>query len=359
MTIAKTGSQAGSPPSSSAPLVDAVYSALMTSGVEMTRDPDAADQLHQQVAGIIHDVTAALELEHLSPVESDAPQTLSKTIGRSRARDSVHPSASLEAASLIFDIALPLLLVHLPISASSAEKTVSISRALHRAIMNRVAPAAVGYVETLLEKLALAQHEERLRISRQLHDHVSHNVAAAIQRLMLAQGPEEPPTQEHKGYLVTAEALLRNALAETRMISVELRQIVGDRYIHEAVTSYVDASPILKPLVRVSSTGIPEHLPVSTSEEVYVIIREALRNAATHAHARIVKVRLIWSTGTLIVEVRDDGGGFRPGAGSPTSMGLLTMRERAEAIGARLSIDTHVGQGTSVWLFVDHERGIG
>lgn len=338
-------------------IVDAVYESVLDRDTALARDEESAWQLKQQVEGIIAEVLLVLGFHRPSVAEGDHGQALSRSIGRVRARDSVHPSTSLDAASLIFDIALPVLLLHLPLAARSAERSVAVSRALHRAIMGRVAPAAVGYVETLLNKLTDAQHEERLRISRQLHDHVAHNIAAALQRLALSQAAHETGNRGDDP-LNMARELLQSALGQTRLVSVELRHVVGSDYLHEAVDKYVHLNPALAPLTRVSSLGTPEHLPVSTSEEIYVIAREALRNAAAHSNASRIRVQFQWTPGNVLIRIEDNGHGFDPGDVKPSSMGLLAMHERADAVGASLTVGRAALSGTVVELHIDHARGL-
>lgn len=334
-----------------------VYAALARGGIAMTQDPEAADQLHQQIVDILAEVDDSLDAAGADRV-GERPRALSVAIGRSRARNAVHPSTSLEAASRIFEVALPLLLEDLRNRVEVTDPTTVVSRALHRAIMARVAPAAVGYVETLLEKLSIAQHEERLRLSRELHDHVAHNVAAAMQRIVLTRSTAATTIgDEATEYLTVAEGLLRSALADTRTIGVELRQTVGDRSLDEAVHEYVERNPTLRSLVQVRTSGEPVRLPTSTGEEVYVIIREAIRNAVTHAQATTISVQLTWTARGMRVAVVDDGAGFRLDNHPSASMGLLAMQERAEAIGADLVVTSLLGEGTTVTIVIDHERG--
>lgn len=335
-------------------IADEVFAALVRDGLEVAQDPVAGEQLRHQVAGIVREVQDAYAGRQ--PDAADGPsRALSVSIGRSRARDAVHPSVSLEAASRLFEVALPLLIADARARQDGPDTSTAISRALHRSVMARVAPAAVGYVETLMEKLAIAQHEERLRLSRELHDHVAHNVAAAIQRIVLTRSTGSSGAAGAE-LLDVAEHLLRSALADTRSIGVELRQSVGDRTVDQAVREYVDASPTLRPLVGVQVTGLPVRLPVGSGEELYVIVREALRNAVAHARAKHVSVHFAWRAGGLRIAVVDDGGGFRLDQRPTTSMGLLAMRERAEALGAELIVASTVGTGTTVTVDLRHER---
>jgi signal transduction histidine kinase len=83
---------------------------------------------------------------------------------------------------------------------------------------------------------------------------------------------------------------------------------------------------------------------------------EALVNAVRHSDGHTIEVRLEWAASALHLSVRDDGRGIDPAIGSearrPGHFGLVGMRERAEAIGARLTIDSAPGAGTEVTVSI-------
>jgi two-component system sensor histidine kinase UhpB len=82
------------------------------------------------------------------------------------------------------------------------------------------------------------------------------------------------------------------------------------------------------------------------------ITQEALTNVVKHAAARWASVGLRCEDGQVVLEIRDDGVGFDPnelrGRPKPGGLGLLSMRERALAIGAELRVDSVLGKGTRV-----------
>ena len=82
-------------------------------------------------------------------------------------------------------------------------------------------------------------------------------------------------------------------------------------------------------------------------EQLLRIVREAVTNAGCHAGADLVRVQFT-NGGPLHLRVEDDGVGFDPGATDGEGFGLMTMRERAEAIGAEFAVVSSIGRGTSV-----------
>ena len=112
-------------------------------------------------------------------------------IGRRRADQHIHPAESLAAANVLFEVAFTAITDLMP----GRWATALVALSLHHAIMENVVPAATSYVNVLLDRLSIAHTEERLRISRDLHDRVSHGIAVAHQRLQLSGlsegGPED------------------------------------------------------------------------------------------------------------------------------------------------------------------------
>jgi len=110
--------------------------------------------------------------------------------------------------------------------------------------------------------------------------------------------------------------------------------------------------------VRLVVEGTREAVPVGIDLSAYRIVQEALTNAARHAHARTCTVRLALADG-LHVEVADDGVGLP--AGHRPGVGLRSMRERAQELGGRCTVERLAGAGTRVaaWLPVQTEGADG
>jgi signal transduction histidine kinase len=81
---------------------------------------------------------------------------------------------------------------------------------------------------------------------------------------------------------------------------------------------------------------------------LFRIAQEALNNAAKHSSAKRITVGLEEKGGELVLSVIDDGKGFDPAAAPRGRWGMTTMRERAEAAGGSLVVDSSVGEGTTV-----------
>ena len=96
-------------------------------------------------------------------------------------------------------------------------------------------------------------------------------------------------------------------------------------------------------------TRVPR-LEETAEVTVYRIAQEALANALRHAHARTVTLELATDQGRLRLEVRDDGCGFDPAHRRTTALELLSMEERALALGGRLAVTSVPSEGTTIVL---------
>jgi signal transduction histidine kinase len=129
----------------------------------------------------------------------------------------------------------------------------------------------------------------------------------------------------------------------------ELREL--SRGIHPAVLSVGGLGPALKTLARRSAVpvrldvGTQVRLPEQAEVAAYFVVSEALANAAKHAQASLVQVRVEVSGSRLKLEICDDGvGGADPSRGS----GLIGLADRVEALGGTVAVTSRAGGGTTI-----------
>ena len=204
-------------------------------------------------------------------------------------------------------------------------------------------------LRTQIEQTAVAA--ERSRLARDLHDAVTQSLfsASLIAEVLPRLWDRNP--DEGLRRLEELRQLTRGALAEMRTLLLELRPArltetpLSDllHQLTEAVsgrarvpiTLQVEGDCVLSPDVQIS---------------LYRTTQEALNNVAKHAQASQATVSLTCQPECIELTISDDGRGFTPEAIEPDSLGLSIMRERAEAIGARLIIESQMDQGTRIGL---------
>lgn len=213
------------------------------------------------------------------------------------------------------------------------------------------AAIAINNAQLHQKAQALAALEERQKLARELHDAISQTllsanmIADSLPRLI-----QRDPARADEGFTYLRR-LIRGALAELRALLMELRPAALEQanlnvliqQLAEAVTSRKEIEIDLK---LATDYVIADNAKVA----IYRITQEALNNIVKHSSARRVALTLKKLVNGVEVSVVDDGRGFELGSVSGDHMGLMIMRERANEIGARLTIDSRIGFGTRITL---------
>ncbi|GLY88300.1 hypothetical protein Airi02_062290 [Actinoallomurus iriomotensis] len=193
-------------------------------------------------------------------------------------------------------------------------------------------------------RIVAAADQARRRIERDLHDGAQQRLVSLALRMRAAQAAAPPELSEFVAELDDLAAEAADALDQLREIS---------RGIHPAILTKGDLGAALRALARRSPIPVeldvrmegrlPEHVDVS----VYYLVAEALTNAAKYARASVITVTVSADTedAVLRVAVRDDGVG---GADFARGTGLVGLKDRVEALGGRICLDSPRGAGTDL-----------
>jgi PAS domain S-box-containing protein len=200
----------------------------------------------------------------------------------------------------------------------------------------------------------LAAVEERQRLARELHDSVSQALygialGARTARTLLDRDPVKAvaPVDYVLQLAEAGLAEMRALIFELRPESLEMEGLVA------ALDKQVAATAARYGIEVLADLGEEPALELPDKQVFYRIGQEALHNVVKHAHATHVEVRLQRHNGTLALQISDNGIGFESDGTFPGHMGLVSMRERAASIGARLKVTSAPGDGTSVTLEAD------
>jgi signal transduction histidine kinase len=191
-------------------------------------------------------------------------------------------------------------------------------------------------------RIVAAADDARRRIERDLHDGTQQRLVALSLALSLAQSsvPEQLPE------LRTQLGRIADELTATNEELCELA-----RGIHPAILSERGLAPALRNLAR--RAAIPVQLDIRTETRpadpievaAYYVVSEALTNTTKHAHASYAHVTVEQREALLHLSIRDDGiGGADPAAGS----GLIGLRDRVQALGGSIEVNSRPGKGTAV-----------
>jgi PAS domain S-box-containing protein len=199
------------------------------------------------------------------------------------------------------------------------------------------------------EAQILAATQERERLARDLHDAVSQTLfATALTAETLPRLWDRSP-ERVRGQLVLLHQLSKGALAEMRALLLELRPTaLLEADLKSLLNQLVDAIKSRKHIAFSLDIQPDLVLPPPVRLVFYRIAQEALNNVVKYARAKHVTIRLVYAEACLELLIQDDGRGFDLERVLPTSLGLKIMRERAEAIGASLTISSEIMEGTCV-----------
>jgi len=194
-----------------------------------------------------------------------------------------------------------------------------------------------------------AVSEERSRLARELHDAVTQTLFSASLVAEVLPQLWQRNREEALRRLEELRQLNRGALAEMRTLLLELRPAALERVeLPDLLRQLADALRSRTRLDITVEADKPCVVPSEVKLAFYRIAQEALNNVVKHARAKEVNVRLRCSGSAVELEIVDDGKGFDPTELSAEHHGLRIMRERAEGIGAQLTVKSEPGQGTQV-----------
>ena len=209
---------------------------------------------------------------------------------------------------------------------------------------------AVGRAVAMSSERVRAVHEERdrhaaeavaaerERIAREMHDVVSHSLAAIVMQSGGARNVLQHDPSRAEAALARIEESARRGLDEMR----RLLGMLGEDSADLAPQPGLALLPALVEDVRAAGVDVtadvevdPASLPAAVDVSAYRIVQEALTNVMKHAGPCTAHVVVRRSGDALLLEVRDDGAGGRPGPGS--GRGLPGMRERARVLGGTVA----------------------
>lgn len=212
-------------------------------------------------------------------------------------------------------------------------------------------------VKRITRQLGEAQETERHRLAAELHDGVCSNLAAIGLNLAFLKG--QLPMSDMAGMerqMSDLIAMIDEAKENAKDISIDLRPLLrDDRDLLSALRDYTQKFRENTGIaVQIRGLSCSRQLPAAEKIALFRIVQEALTNCAKHAQAKAVAVELNTGANESVLTISDDGIGFDVACVSATSrgLGLLSMQERAEAIGGMWRIDSMPGNGTRISIRV-------
>jgi PAS domain S-box-containing protein len=205
-------------------------------------------------------------------------------------------------------------------------------------------------LEELAGRLIHAQEEERSRIGRELHDHISQMLGVLTIRIDQLRGdPAAPPA-------------LADALGELRQSTTEITDDVHglSHRLHSSALDYLGIVPALQKLVGdfslrhgitidFSHAAVPAALPSDVALCLFRVVEESLTNIAKHSGTKAARVHLDGTSGAIQLTVRDAGKGFdMESLERRAGLGFVSMRERLRVLRGTVRVDSAPSCGTTI-----------
>lgn len=190
----------------------------------------------------------------------------------------------------------------------------------------------------------LAVVEERNRLAREIHDGLGASLSSMIiqAEYILNLAREDGLREEIRELKATAEESIEELRRNLRMMREDFELAQG---LEDYATTFTERTGLT---VRFERSGLTRKLPPDAQLALFRILQECLSNAAKHAEAKTVQVRLDFGEERVHLIVRDDGKGFDPNRTPRGHYGLLNMRERAMKLGGSVIVDSAPGAGAQV-----------
>lgn len=210
-------------------------------------------------------------------------------------------------------------------------------------------------LSALAARLMSQEQATTRRIAQSLHDRLGQQLSSARLYLDVLQASVAENRSGAADMVSKTLEMVTDAIGEVRHVLLELRPpLLEEQGLAAALDNELRKSPAASMGVQIGLDISAEvwgiRWPHAVEYAAFMIVREAVANALSHAGARSVAVSLDGDVGFMCIRVEDDGVGI-PAArqnGVPGHLGIVGMRERAQAVGGRLSIGSGVGGGTVV-----------
>jgi signal transduction histidine kinase len=203
------------------------------------------------------------------------------------------------------------------------------------------------------------EEEVHKKLARDFHDGPAQTLASLIMDIEFIQKLLERDPSMVEAELLQLKEKVTKAMHQVRTTMFELRPLILETQgLEAALEYYVERLRQTENMsIRLQVEGLEERLPHRVEDIVFAIVLEAINNTKKHARANSVWLTVIRDEKELLTTIRDDGQGFNVeeveiSYATRGSIGLLNLYERAEMLGGRISIESALGQGTTVSLMV-------
>jgi signal transduction histidine kinase len=213
------------------------------------------------------------------------------------------------------------------------------------------------------DRIVALEEDVRKRLARDLHDGPAQLLSAIIMSLSFVKKLVAREPQKVEEEVTQLESMASRALRQVRTMLFDLRPVILETHgLVPALETYAERLRENEGMtIQLRLEGTLERLEPQAESAIFSIVQEAVNNAKKYAREGQVWLTVQRREDELVVSIKDEGPGFdvtsvEKSYGQRGSLGLINMRERAALIEGNLSIQSAVGQGTTVVLTVPLDR---
>jgi two-component system CheB/CheR fusion protein len=210
-------------------------------------------------------------------------------------------------------------------------------------------------LRALSSMLLHTQAEERRRVSRELHDDLSQQLAKLQFDVETLEQHLPPDLKNMKKRLLIIRDRVETLSNDIRRIAYELHPSALDHLgLTVALRSYISEFTEREGIpIQLTPRKVPAQIPAEVASTLYRIVQEALRNVAKHAGKTSVSIALTGGSNLLSLSIRDNGIGFDVhSVQDKGGLGLISMQERARLVHGDFSLETLPGRGATITVRV-------
>jgi signal transduction histidine kinase len=313
-------------------------------------DPETWAECRRQAELVISDCIGSLRAGYVVHSTTYAP--LASVLGVMCADRGVHLMEPVRALSELFEAVSDALTDILDGDPDQARQQQLVLRALNRATSSLIEVVLGRYDSTLADLIDQARLGDRRRLARDIHDWLGNSISLAIRHLDLYEIYRDRGQSTANWQVDEMRHALDDVLSGARRLVSELRQQCPVADLGDALRAYLRSVAPSDTAVDVVVRGDEALVPGRYRDELFVVVRECLRNAFAHARAARVDARVVITQTEIFAAVEDDGVGLDSDAPRQGGAGLVCMRERVELLGGELCVATRRGVGTRVQIWV-------
>jgi signal transduction histidine kinase len=261
-------------------------------------------------------------------------------LGTERATQGIGGVHSLRAGILLFDLVFDTLAEIVATKPEEFDRFRAGVRALQRGIGMRLEAGALGHDTYLLNTVREVNAAAQRQLAREIHDHLGNHVSLALRQLELHEleltrgaGPQEIGAR-----IGAVKETLTESLGIIRDLVTQLRRAEREGTLESSFAAFLESMEITASKVRIQVNGSEEWATQPVLDEVFLVVRECLRNSLAHAEAEHVLAVVDIAPYGVHALIEDDGCGFDVSrvATAGRANGIASATERVELLGGTI-----------------------